>query len=219
MNPTSYLHINYWRSRFPSSESCRSCLGRAKDHERICNTYGDPPSTCAAQSILLDQLIDFLIISDSLDYQWFGPFFVIQNLDYDERAHIMWHMPLMQPAICIGLCVFSMLCWQFCMQSKRVPLLVTIRARHWRRSGTITAWACAGVRAEGFLVTGKSYLFPWASNARTVVVSLGRGRAWTVIADTAIPSVHPVPIPWTPSPCHWPNEEIRTRELFAYMTP
>ncbi len=41
----------------------------------------------------------------------------------------------------------------------------------------------------------KSCLFPWASNERTVVVSLGRWRAWTVIADTAIPSVHPVLIP------------------------
>jgi len=70
---------------------------------------------------------------------------------------------------------------QFCMQSD------------WPRIGTITA--CAGVRAEGFLVAGKSCLFHWASNARTVVESLGRGRAWTVIADTALPSVHPVPIP------------------------
>jgi hypothetical protein len=42
-------------------------------------------------------------------------------------------MPLIQPAICIGLCVFSMLCWQFCSQSKRVRLRVTIRAWDWRR--------------------------------------------------------------------------------------
>ncbi len=41
----------------------------------------------------------------------------------------------------------------------------------------------------------KSYRFHWASNARTVVVSLALGLAWTAIADTAIPSVHPVPIP------------------------
>jgi hypothetical protein len=47
----------------------------------------------------------------------------------------------------------------------------------------------------------------------------GRGRAWTVIADTAIPSVHHVMIPWTPSPCHWHNEEIHRRGLFAFMTP
>ena len=61
--------------------------------------------------------------------------------------------------------------------------------------GTITA--CAGVRrAEGFLlVAGKNCPFHWASNARTVVASLGRGRAWTVIADTPIQSVHPVQIP------------------------
>jgi len=51
------------------------------------------------------------------------------------------------------------------------------------------------VQAEGFQVAGKSYRFHWASNARTVVVSLGLGRAWTAIADTAIPSVHPVLIP------------------------
>jgi len=50
-------------------------------------------------------------------------------------------------------------------------------------------------QAEGFQEAGKSYRFHWASNARTVVVSLGLGLAWTAIADTAIPSVHPVPIP------------------------
>ncbi len=75
------------------------------------------------------------------------------------------------------------------------------------------------LRAEGFQEAGRSYLLHWAWNARTVVVSLGLGLASTAIADTAIPSVHPVPIPWTPSPCHWRNEEILTREIFAYMTP
>ncbi len=37
-------------------------------------------------------------------------------------------MPLIQPAICIGLCVFSTLCSQFCTQSKRLRVQVTIRA-------------------------------------------------------------------------------------------
>ncbi len=74
---------------------------------------------------------------------------------------------------------------------KQVRQRVTIRARDWWR--TITA--CAGVLAEGFLVAGKSCLFPWASNARIVVENLSRGRAWSVIADTAIPLVHPVLIP------------------------
>ena len=131
--------------------------------------------------------------------------------NYDESEP----MPLIQPAICIGLCKFSMLCWQFHSQSNQVRQRVTIRARDWWR--TITA--CAGVRVEGFLVAGKSCLFPWASNARIVVENLGRGRAWTVIVDTAIPSVHHVLIPWTLSPCHWHNEEIHTRGLFAFMTP
>jgi len=51
------------------------------------------------------------------------------------------------------------------------------------------------VQAEGFQEAGRSYRFHWASNARTVVVILGLGLAWTAIADTAIPSVHPVLIP------------------------
>ena len=49
------------------------------------------------------------------------------------------------------------------------------------------------MQAEEFQEAGRSYRFHWASNARTVVVSLGLGLAWTAIADTAIPSVHPVP--------------------------
>jgi hypothetical protein len=126
-------------------------------------------------------------------------------------------MPLIQPAIWIGLCEFSMLYWQFHLQSNQVCQRVTIRARDWWRTTCITV--CAGVRAEGFLGAGKSCLFPWASNARIVVENLGRGRAWTVIVDTAIPSVHHVLIPWTLSPCHWHNEEIHTRGLFAFMTP
>ena len=54
-------------------------------------------------------------------------------------------MPLIQLAICIGLCVFSALCWQYCTQSKRRRLGLTIRARDWLRIGTITE--C--VRADG----------------------------------------------------------------------
>jgi hypothetical protein len=34
---------------------------------------------------------------------------------------------------------------------------------------------------------------------------LGRGQAWTVIADTARRLGHRVQIPWTPSPCHLPG--------------
>ncbi len=82
-------------------------------------------------------------------------------------------MPLIQPAICIGLCVFSALCWQYCAQSKRRRLGLTIRARDWLRIGTITECTEAWVRAEGFQLAGRSYLFHWGSNARTVVMSFG----------------------------------------------
>ncbi len=76
------------------------------------------------------------------------------ELGHDESAP----MPLIQPAICIGLCVFSTLCWQFCRQSKRLRLRVTIRAPEWRRIGTITA--CAKVRrAEGFLVVAEKVAY------------------------------------------------------------
>ena len=60
--------------------------------------------------------------------------------NYDESET----MPLIQPAIWIGLCEFSMLYWQFHLQSNQVRQRVTIRARDWWR--TITA--CAGVRVE-----------------------------------------------------------------------
>ena len=127
-------------------------------------------------------------------------------------------MSVKQPLICIGLCLFCMyyVAWQFCSLYKPLRLQVRVTVR---RPILASTWRCGRQRTEGCRVAGKSCLFPWASNARTVVVSLGRGRAWTPIADTAFPSVHPVLIPWTPSPCHWPNEEIRTRGLFAYMTP
>ena len=46
------------------------------------------------------------------------------------------------------------------------------------------------------------------SSASTVVASLGRGQAWTVIADTASQLGHRVQIPATPSPCHLPDEVI-----------
>ncbi len=56
------------------------------------------------------------------------------ELGHDESAP----MPLIQPVICIGLCVFSTLCCQFCTHSKRLRLRVTIRVRDWRRIGIIT---------------------------------------------------------------------------------
>ena len=56
------------------------------------------------------------------------------ELGNDERAC----MPMIQPVICIGLCVSSVLCWHYCTQSKRRCLRLTITARDWLRIGTIT---------------------------------------------------------------------------------
>ncbi len=66
---------------------------------------------------------------------------------------------------------------KYCTQSKRRRLGLTIRARDWLRIGTIIECAGARLRAEGFQVPGRSYLFHWASNARTVGVTLGLGLA------------------------------------------
>ncbi len=57
-----------------------------------------------------------------------------------------------------------------------------------------------------------------ASRAPTVVASLGRGQAWTFIADTARQLGHREQIPRTQSPCHLPEEMINSSPGFFAST-
>jgi len=73
---------------------------------------------------------------------------------------------------------------------------------------------------EGNPMAQNSCHYRWASSAPTAAASLGRGQAWTFIADTARRLGHRVPIPQTPSPCQLPDEVIdHSLGFFANMIP
>ncbi len=106
----------------------------------------------------------------------FGPvfkFFYIQTL---KSAMTRVHPCQWSNYRCALACVyfpFVVWCESF---ARRTSLYVSEWGKY---SWLASTRRCCGQRTEGFLVAGKSCLFPWASNVHTVVVSLGRWWAWT----------------------------------------
>ena len=129
-------------------------------------------------------------------------------------------MPLIYPSLCTWLCVFFLFCvsWQFWRNTQWDRVRFSDRRKIAASSCTLDT-ACVGVRAEWTLMPGNSCHYLWALSAPTVAASLGRGQGWSVIADTATRLEPCVQIPWTPSPCHLPNELITPLGFFANMIP